>query len=569
MKNLEIARILDNIADILELEGIEFKPRAYRKAARGVEALTEDIKNVYERGELENISGVGERIAQKIIEIIETGKLRYYEKLKKKIKINIEELNQIPSLGPKKIKILYKKLKIKNIKELEKAIRQQKLRHLSGFGEESEKNILQGIRLVKTKPQRVLYNHAAPIVDEIKEHLSKLDFVQKIEIAGSFRRGKETVGDLDFLVVSKKPQQVVRAFTSIPDIKQILAKGTTKSSLILKNGLQVDLRVVKEKEFGSALMYFIGNKQHNIELRKIALSKGCTLNEYGLFNLKSKDWIAGKSETDIYKKLGLQYISPELRENWGEIKASQQNMLPKLITNKDIKGIFHNHTKWSDGANTILEMAQKAESMKFKFISFNDHFGNVGIANPLNEKRLINYLKEIEKARKKVGLKIFSGVEIDIFKDGTLPLSKKKLKELDVVIAAVHLSTKMPEQEMTKRVCSALENYPVNIFAHPTGRLLNERQEYLINLNKVFETAKNNNVFLEINSSPNRMDLSGINIKSALEQGCKFAISTDAHDRQYLETYDLGVINTRRGWAEKKDILNCWNIKKIEKKLEK
>ena len=567
MRNLEITKILNNIADILELQGIEFKPRAYRNAARGIEGLTEDITEVYKREELETIPGVGKHIAEKIAEFLDTGKIKYYNQLKKKIKIDIESLHQIPTLGPKRIKFLYEKLKIRNIKDLEKAIKRKKLQKLRGFGEETEKNLLHGIKIVKSRPKRFLYAHLLPIVNEIKDYFQKFDFVTRIEVAGSFRRGKETIGDLDFLVVSSQAEKVMKLFTHLPDIKSIIAKGKTKSSVRLRNGLQVDLRVVKEKEFGSALMYFIGNKQHNIELRKLALSKRYTLNEYGLFKLKGKKWVAGRTEEEIYKKLKMKYIPPELRENSGEIKAAQENKLPQLITDKNIKGLFHNHTKWSDGANSLLEMAQKAEKLGMKFISFNDHFGDVSIANPLNEKRLTAYLKAIEKVKKKVGIEVYSGVEIDILKNGKLPLSKEKLKKLDVVIAAVHLATKMSEEKMTKRVCYALENYPVNILAHPTDRLLNSREPLAINLEKVFAVAKKNNVFLEINSSIARLDLSGEHIKAAIKAGCKLAIGTDGHDLHHLENYPLGVIQAKRGWAEERNILNCWNLKKIKSEL--
>ncbi len=575
MRNLEIVKILDNIANILELQEIEFKPRAYRNAARGVAGLTEDIANLHQRKELESIPGVGKHIAAKIVEFLDTGKIKYYTQLKKKIKVDIEALNKIPTLGPKKIKFLYEKLKIKNIKDLEKAIKRNKLQKLKGFGEETEKNLLHGIKIVKSRPKRFLYAHVQSIVEEIVDYFNKFNFVKRIEIAGSFRRGKETIGDLDFLVTSNKPTEVVKLFTHLPDIKQVIAKGKTRSSIRLRNGLQIDLRVVKEKEFGSALMYFIGSKQHSIELRKLALSKGYTLSEYGLFKLqkkngkKGKKWVAGRTEKNIYNKLRLQYIPPELRENTGEIKAAQENKLPKLITNKNVKGIFHNHTNWSDGSDTMLKMAQRAEKLGMKFISFNDHYGDVTIANPLNEKRLTAYLKEIEKVKKKVKIKVFSGVEIDILKDGKLPLSKEKLKKIDIVIAAVHLATKMSEEKMTKRICYALENYPVNILAHPTDRLLNSREPITVDLEEVFAVAKKNNVFLEINSSPSRLDLNGENIKAAKKVGCKFAIGTDAHDLQHIESYSLGVIQARRGWLEKKDVLNCWTLDKIEKIIKK
>jgi len=569
MKNLEIAKILYNIADILELQEVQWKPQAYRKAAQAIESLSEDIKEVYEKGELEEIPGIGKHIAEKIIEIIKTGKLKYYQKLKKVVKVDIEELKGIPSLGPKKIKFLYKKLGIKNIKDLEKEIKKKKLQGLTGFGEKTERSILEGIDLVKNKPKRFLYLQVMPIVEEIKNLFSKLSFVKKVEVAGSFRRGKETVGDLDFLVISNKPEQVTKIFLSYPDLNKVLATGKTKSSILLNSGLQIDLRIVKEKEFGSALNYFTGSKQHNVELRKIALKKGLTLSEYGLFNKKNKRWLAGKTEEELYKKLNLRYIEPELREMKGEIFASKNNKLPQLVQVKNLKGIFHNHTKWSDGSHSLLEMAQEAERLKLKFISFNDHFGQIGIINPLNEKRLTSYLKEISKVQKKVGIKVFSGIEIDILKDGSLGLSKKKLQKLDVVIASVHTAIKMDSKEMTRRVIKTIENYPINILGHPTDRLLNKRGSLKINLDKVFNSAKENNVFLEVNGAPKRMDLSGENVKSSLDAGCKFALSTDAHDKNHLKFYPLAINMARRGWLEKKNILNCWTLSKIEKALQK
>jgi len=427
MKNLEIVRILNNIADILELQEVQFKPQAYRKAALEIENLTEDIEEICQRGELEEIPGVGKNIAEKIEEIIKTGKLQYYEKLKKEVAVDIEHLNEIPGLGPKKIKLLYKKLGIKTVADLEKACQKHQVQTLEGFGVKTEEDFLRGIELIKTRPKRFLYAQAVPIVKMMKVKFSPLPFVEMIEVAGSFARGKETVGDLDFLVISEEPQKVMDIFTTMKDAKEILSKGITKSSIRLHNGMQIDLRVVHKKEFGSARNYFIGSKEHNVELRKLALSKGLTLNEYALSTLKGKKWVAGKTEEEIYKKLGLRYIEPELRENMGEIDAARTNSLPNLVTVKDMDGVFHNHSTWSDGTASLLEMAQKAEELKFKFISFNDHYGHIGITNPLNEKRLKSYLAEIEKVRKKVGIRVFSGVEIDILKDGTLPLSTKFL----------------------------------------------------------------------------------------------------------------------------------------------
>ena len=370
MKKQLIVKILNNIADILELQEVEFKPIAYRRAAQSVEALSEDIEQVHERGELEEIPGVGKHIAEKIAEIIETGRLKYYEKLKKEVKVDVESLNQIPNLGPKKIKVLYKQLGVKDIKDLEKVLKQHKVKELQGFGEKTEETLLHGIELLKKRPSRFLYVHALPIVEMITKTLQKYDFITKVEVAGSYRRGKETVGDLDFLAVSSQPAKVMDIFTKMKDVTEVLAKGETKSSVRLSNGLQVDLRVVHEKEYGAALLYFIGSKEHNVELRKLALKRGWTLNEYGLTTLADKRWIAGKTQEEIYQKLGLHFIEPELRENRGEIEAARLGKLPTLVTVKDIKGVFHNHSRWSDGNNSLLEMAQKAEALKLKFISF-------------------------------------------------------------------------------------------------------------------------------------------------------------------------------------------------------
>lgn len=572
MKNQEVVRILNGIADILEIQEVPFKPQAYRKAALAIESLAEDVEDIYkEKGTdgLLEIPSVGENIAKKIEEIITTGKLKYHEQLKKAVDIDVEALGMIPGLGPKKINILHKQLNIKTVEDLEKVLQQQKIRELEGFGEKTEETLLQGIKFYKSKPKRFLYAQALPIVHALISYMKQCSTVLKIEVAGSFRRGKETVGDIDLLVTSSSPQEVMKKFVAFPDRKEIIAQGTTKSSLRLSNGMQVDLRVVKEKEFGSALQYFIGNKDHNVELRKFALSKGYTLSEYGLFTVKGKKWLAGKTEQEIYQKLEMAWIEPELRENHGEIAAALHKKLPTIVTTKDIQGSFHNHSTWSDGANSLLAMAQKAEDLGWKFISFNDHFGPIGITNPLTEKRLSSYLKEIEHVRKKVGIRVFSGIEIDILKDGTLPLSAKKLKELDIVVASVHLSMKMTEADMTRRVCSVLQNYPIHILGHPTGRLLNIREGMQLNFEEIFRAARDNHVFLEINSSPQRMDLQGELIKQAKDIGCQFALSTDAHEVSQLHNYPFGVNMARRGWLEKKDLLNCWEMKKIEKALEK
>lgn len=574
MKNQEVLRILNTIADILEIQNVAFKPIAYRRAAMTIEGLTTDVKDVYEQEGLkgiEELPGIGEHIARKIEEIIISGKLKYFEQLKKEIDVDVEGLRQISGLGPKKIKVLYDRLGVRNVDDLEKVLKSNAVSKLEGFGEKTEDLLMKGIVFLKTKPRRFLYAQVEPYVTMITRELRKVAGVTNVEVAGSFRRGKETVGDLDFLVVSERPLLVMERFVHLADISVVLAKGMMKSSIRFSNGLQVDLRVVHEKEFGSALLYFIGNKEHNVEIRKLALARGFTLNEYGLFrvgkNKSEKKWVAGRSEEEIYSRLGLRYMEPELREHHGELQVSLQSKLPLLVQNKEVRGYFHNHSTWSDGNASLLAMAQRAEELGWKFISFNDHFGPVGIAHPLNEKRLVGYLKEIEQVRRKVGIRVFSGVEIDILKDGKLPLSAAKLRKLDVVIASLHLSLGEGEKEMTKRVCSALEHYPITIFGHPTARLLNVREPVQMNLDTVFSVACRQGVFLEINGSPQRMDLAGEQVRMARERGCKFALGVDAHDVRHLEYGRFAVNMARRGWLTKNDVLNCFELKKMEKEL--
>lgn len=570
MKNFELAQILYQIADILELQEVQFKPRTYQKAAQTIEALSEDIGTIYQKGgvkALEELPGIGQSIALKIEEFIKTGKIKYYQELKKQIPINLEELSQIPGLGPKKIRLLYQKLKIKNLKDLEKAIKQKKLRDLPSLGELTEENLQKGIEFAKKKTSRLLLGYAYPLAQEIRTYLLKAPGVSRVEIAGSFRRGQETIGDLDILALSSQPQKAMAAFIRMPDVKEVLAKGSTKSVIRLSNNLEVDLRVLKEKEFGSALLYFTGNKQHNIAIRKIALKKGWTLSEYGLFNLKTKKLIASRTEEEIYQKLGLQFIPPELRNNTGEIEAALKNKLPPLVSFLDIRADFQMHSRWSDGANSIREMAEQAARNGLKVIALTDHIGNLGVTNSLKRKRFENYLKEIDKINRQSDITILKGAEIDIGKEGRLVVSQEMLKKLDIVLAAVHLGYKGSEEEQTKRVCYALENYPIDVLAHPTGRKINEREPLSLNMEKLFETAKQTNTFLEINGMPERMDLKDNYIRAAKEIGCRFSLGSDAHSASQLACLKFSVINARRGWLEKKDTLNTYPLVKIRKIL--
>lgn len=569
MKNLEIARIFYEIADILEMQGVEWKPRAYRRAAKGIEASADDVEVIYKKGgikALEEIPGVGKGIAKKIIEFIETGRVKAYELAKQDIPAGVEEMMHVAGMGPKKAVVLYHKLGIKSVKQLESAAKAGKIRKLPRFGEKSENDILKGIEIYKQGTRRMLLGTAWPIVQEIISRLKKLKEVRKISIAGSARRMKDTVGDLDVLVVSSDPKKVIDFFASMDNVSAVIAKGPTKSSVRLKEGINCDLRVLEEKSFGAALQYFTGSKDHNIRCRQIAIKKGLKLNEYGLFSKKSGKYVCGRTEDDVYKKLGLQYIEPELRENQGEIEAAMANKLPKLIGYSDILGDLQMHTKYSDGAHTVEQMALAAMKLGYEYIAITDHSKSERVAHGMDEKRLAKYIAEIENVNKRLkGITVLKGAEVDILPDGSLDYSDAQLKKLDIVIAAVHSRFKSSKEEMTKRIVKALENRYVKILAHPTGRLINSREPYAVDLGKVFAACKANNVWPEINAFPSRLDLNDINAGDAVEKGLKLTINTDSHAVDHLRFMQFGIAAARRGWARKKDIINALPWKKFEK----
>ena len=564
MKNLEVAELLYNLADLMEIKGIEFKPSAYRKAARAIETLSRDIEEIAKEGKLQEIPGIGEGISKKIIEFLDTGKCKELEELKKKIPIDFEKLMKVQGVGPKTIKVLYKKLNIKNLEDLKKAAKAGKIKKLEGFGEKSEKEILEGIEF-SSKNTRFLLGHIYPIAVDIENQLRKSKEIIKVSLAGSIRRMKETIGDIDILVVSKSPEKTMQLFTTLKDIKNTLSKGTTRSSVVLTSGIQVDLRVVKEDEFGSALQYFIGNKEHNVVTRKIAISKGLKLNEYGLFKGNKK--IAGKDEKEIYKKLGLDYIEPELRENQGEIEAAKNHRLPSIIGYKDIKGDLQMHTAWSDGNSSISDMAKKSEELNYEYIAITDHVGILPIANSMDEKRIGKYLEEIEKINKKSKVRIFKGCEINIDKNGNLELKENLLKEFDYVLASIHSGFKQEREVITRRILKAMDNKYTKAIAHPTGRLINQRKGYEVDFQKLFDKSRETGVVLEIDAQPSRLDMNDANIREAIKNKCKLIISSDAHTPNTLDFIKFGIAMARRGWAEKKDIVNTLPLNKFEKFL--
>jgi DNA polymerase (family 10) len=574
MLNQEIAKIFYEIADFLEMDDIPFRPNAYRKVAFVLENLQEDIEDIYLKGGIKsldkNVSGVGENIAKKIEEYIKTGRVKYLDQLKKKNPIDVEKLNAIEGLGPKRIKTLYQKLGIKNVKDLEKEIKAGRVSSLFGFGKKTEANLLEGINFLQNTGGRFLLGDIVPIVDEIINELRKTKEIDKISVAGSVRRGKETVKDIDLLVVTKKPEKIMDAFVSLSSVIKIWGKGKTKSSVRMKMGFDVDLRVVPSKSYGSALQYFTGSKEHNIATRKIAISLGLKLNEYGVF--KDKRSIVGSDEFGVYKALGMAYIEPELRENKGEIIAALENSLPKIVSLKDIKGDLHCHTEWSDGQDSIMEMAQSGIKIGYKYIGITDHTNFLKVAHGLSEKKILEQIIEIDKINKVFKSKgidfiILKGAETNILEDGSIDISDKILSKLDYVIAGVHSNFKMEKKNMTERIIKAMSNPYVKIISHPTGRILQKRDEYSVDLEKVLLSAKKNNVILEINSNPIRLDFNDENIKKAKKMGVKMVINSDSHNKGGFSNMKFGVMQARRGWAEKKDIVNTLSLNDLLKFL--
>ena len=570
MNNLEIAQIFYEIADLLEIEGVRFIPRAYRRAAQAIETLPKPLREIHERRELENIPGIGSRIAAKVIELLETGRLEYLEELRKKLPQGLTELMKVEGIGPKTVLTLHRKLKISGIDQLEVAAKQGKLRGLKGFGEKTEENILQGIAMYRSGQERSLLGYALPLAVEVKESLEKCDAVIRISLAGSIRRRKETIGDVDILVTSDEPLKVMNYFANLPQVNRVIAKGRTKSSVLLTNNLQVDVRVVDEGSFGSALQYFTGSKEHNIKLRRWALKRDWKLSEYSLQDTKTNRIIAGEDEASIYESFDLEYIEPELREDWGEVEAAFERKLPRLVRYCEVRGDLHVHTEWSDGAHSIREMAEEAKRLGLEYIAVCDHSKTLRIAGGLTEEDLIRQMEEIRKISDELdGFKVLSGVEANIKADGSLDVENRVLRDIDIVVASVHSGFKQPRKEMTERLLTAIHNDHVNVIGHPTGRIINKRKPYQVDLPKVFEAAKAQGVFMEINALPNRLDLSAVNCLKARDYGVKTTIGSDAHNKDQLTYIELGVATARRGWLRSEDVANTLTAEELVKALRK
>ncbi len=558
MSNQELVRILYEMAALLEIKEVAFKPQAYERAAYSIEALGEDVDEIYKKGglkALEDIPGVGQGIAERIEEYIKTGRIADHDKLKKSFPVDIGGLMAIEGVGPKMVKKLYQKLGIKNARGLEAAAKAGKLEKLEGLGEKSEQKILKSIGFLQQSQGRFILGFILPTVRKIVDSLRTLPEVKRAEFAGSIRRMQETVGDLDILVISNKPAKVMDFFVKMPEVQEVIAKGPTKTSVRLKIGMDADVRVLPPESFGAALQYFTGDKYHNIALREIAIKKGYKLNEYGLF--KGKKLIAGKTEDEIYKKLGMGLMEPELRTNHGEIEAALAGKLPKLIGYDDLKGDLQVQTDWTDGENSIKEMAEAAKKQGLEYILITDHTKSLAMTGGLDEKKILKQMAEIDKVQKQVnGIKILKGSEVNMNKDGTLDIDDETLAKLDVVGAAVHSNFNMPEADMTARIIRAMENPNVDIIFHPTGRIIKRREPYKVDMDEVIKAAKKTKTVLEIDAYPDRLDLKDEHVRKAVEEGVKLAIDSDAHSAGHFKFLEFGIAQARRGWAEKKDVIN-------------
>ena len=559
MKNSDVAKVFQDIADLLELKGENvFKIRAYQKAARAIDYYPRELEALIDEGEdLRSIPGVGEAIAKKAAELITTGKLGYYEDLKAESPQGITNLLDIPGIGPKTANRLSSELGVSSVDELERAINEGQLAKLSRLGEKTAENILHQIQALRRKDQRIPIGKALPIVEEITATLRSIPGVKNLTPAGSLRRFQETVGDIDLMGTANEPKEVIDAFVALPLVRQALAHGSTKASVIVSGGLQIDLRMVEHDSFGSLLQYFTGSKQHNISVRDKWRKRGLKLSEYGITVVATDELEKFATEEEFYARLGMQYIPPEIREAQGEIEKAEQGSIPNLVDLPDMKGDLHTHTEWSDGHDSIEELAQAAQDMGYQYMAVTEHSAGRGIAHGLDVERLGQQIAEIRTLNERLsGIRLLTGTEVDIRADGSLDLPHEILTKLDIVTAAVHSSMNQSEEKMTQRVLKAIENPDVDVIAHPTCRLIGEREPVTIDLEAVFRAAAKHNKIMEINAMPDRLDLKDTHAFRARELGVKLAIGTDAHTVAHLGLMRFGIGVARRAWCEPQHILN-------------
>ena len=566
MTNREIAKIFNQLANMLEIKGENpFKVRAYRNAARVIDSLPKNLETMVQNGEdLTKLPAIGEQIAAKIKEIVQTGKLQKLERLKRLFPPALLSFLSIEGLGANRVKTLYEKLHINTINELQKMAKEHKIRTLKGFGPKLEEKISKGLKFLKQEGVRFLYAEAEPFANELQEYLQNAPSIIKVEIAGSFRRRKETVGDLDILASAKEPEIVIDYFTKFPKIAEVISAGDTRSTVVLQNSLQVDLRVVKNEHFGSALHYFTGSKAHVLAIRKMAIEMGLKVNEYGIF--KNGENLASKSEEEFYKVFNLDYIEPELRENRGEILAAKENKLPNLITLNDLKSDLHMHTTFSDGIDSLETMAEAAKDLGYEYIAITDHCNNLSIVKGLSRDKIPKYFNKIDELNTKYeNFKILKGIEVDILEDGSLSYEDEVLKQFDIVLGSIHTKFNLTKEQQTKRLVKAAQNRYLNAISHISCRLIGKRAPIALDYQEVFKAIKEENKLLEIDSHPSRLDINDIFAKEAKEMGIKFLINTDAHSRLQLNNLKYGINQARRGWLEKDDVVNAKSLNEFLK----
>ncbi len=568
--NSDITAILGKVADLLEIQGANtFRVRAYRDAVRAIEGLPRSVAEMVDDGkDLSELSGVGQSIAEKIDEIARTGRLKQLDELEEQLPEELSELLTLPGLGPKRVNVLHNELGIRGRNDLAAAAEEGNIRQVEGLGPKTEKKILEELQKRRDGEQRLRRTDVEEIAETLLDHLRQAEGVKKAIIAGSYRRRKETVGDLDILVTCKQGSPVMDRFVGYEDVEEVVSQGKTRSTVRLRFGLQVDLRVVAEVSYGAALHYFTGSKAHNIAVRRLGVGKGLKINEYGVF--RGDDRIAGRSEKEVYDAVALAYVEPEMREDRGEIEAAKQNTLPRLITRDDLRGDLHCHSKATDGRNTLREMADAARQRGYDYLAITEHSKRLTVTNGLDEKRLRQQIDQVDKLNDQLsGIRLLKGIECDILEDGSLDLDDDVLAELDVVVCSIHSKFDLPADKQTERVLRAMDNPSFNILAHPTGRMLGQRGSHGLDIEQTMEGALERGCFLEINAQPDRLDLSDVHCKMAKDLGLKLALSTDSHATESLDYAGYGIDQARRGWLEADDVINTRSWGELKKLLKR
>lgn len=567
MKQHEIAELFSEMGDLLELQGENpFRVRAYRRAAQQLEQFTGSLETLEKEGRLKELPGIGEDLAKKIAEYFSTGHIRAIDQLRRQSPEGVLEMLRIPGVGPKTAQLLSKKLNVESVSQLKSAIEKHKLRTLPGFQAKKEQAILKGIEILQKGQARMHLGIAWPLAQTILEFLRKVPGVTRVSSAGSLRRMRETIGDLDILAASATAQRTMKAFCESPFCQRVLVSGETKTSVLTPEGIQVDLRVVKPESFGAALQYFTGSKEHNVHLREMAIRQGLKINEYGIFRLKNNRKIGGREEADIYKALGLSWMPPELREDAGELDAAKTGKLPKLVEAEDLRGDFHIHSNWSDGNAPLADVAKAGADKGYEYIALCDHSQSLKVANGMSVARLRSQMKEVAALNARFKrFRILMGAEVDILNDGSMDYPDEVLADLDFVVGSIHSGFTQNEAALTRRMITAMHNPYVTLIAHPTGRLMGQREPYAINLEAVFKAAKETKTAVEINAYPKRLDLCDTAARRAKEAGAMLAISTDTHALENFDNMTFGLGVARRAWLEPKNLLNCLDLSALEK----